>query len=687
MEYFNFVKVPYEGVEKNYENMKLPVPSRAKPSEPLETLLAGAGRSPSFGSNPSTPAGDPLARLKKAEAEGLEANLADLRRQRDELQRALADLRQTSESLARERDEQRSNFQRALEELGTKEQVLEGLRAEIRDLRSGLEKVDLHYNRLSDLDAELARLRSENGRLQRDALEAAAQLAAARQATARLQADADVATPKLRALAADAARAAQLEREISIMRQNFLDLEDKNHELLRQVEKLVDAPQKISQFESLNRALQLEVDRLEDQNKNFFLANEKIEELENDLLREKSRAATAQAESNSRLLEKDAQIKDLQLRLVRQLEGDRGVVRSEPGYSPMVQSLQLKVEELSDELRIAKTALEASERERERDRDRERERERERERAVNFNTANTYSKRYTEFSTNEASVSRRQENEDLEQEYQRLKKDYFDLNRKYQDSLKSQRETEFVPQVVTFASQSQAGRESSVAELAKLRSALRQLESLKLSQDLQNFLLRTELLRLDRLSASTPAKEPRPDPPAFEFKISPALKSEGASRPSSAPRAKTSQNLASTFDQGFLTRVDRSSEKVEIVEVFHRNGGSRNLDPLAESLLQSKISEIDKLKKERDKLLTYVDLYRGNTSQIETKMKKLMEKHEKTLDLNRFLQGQLKGTFDGQNSLSELKELQMKNRLLEIENKRVHEMLLERMRQLEAMKR
>lgn len=67
-------------------------------------------------------------------------------------------------------------------------------------------------------------------------------------------------------------------------------------------------------------------------------------------------------------------------------------------------------------------------------------------------------------------------------------------------------------------------------------------------------------------------------------------------------------------------------------------------------------------------------------------MKGLMEENRALNDKVKYLRGKAEGKYENNSLQSELKELQMKNRMLELENKRAHEVLIQKMRELEMRK-
>lgn len=117
------------------------------------------------------------------------------------------------------------------------------------------------------------------------------------------------------------------------------------------------------------------------------------------------------------------------------------------------------------------------------------------------------------------------------------------------------------------------------------------------------------------------------------------------------------------------------------------NDTANTLNVLQESLLQSKINEIDKLKAENERLLTYVESYKTNTLEMEEKVHRLIIKYENIRErLKKYESGvgdsrtgstrnvELEGMFE------ELREVKMKNRVLEVENKKLNMFMLDRLK-------
>lgn len=110
------------------------------------------------------------------------------------------------------------------------------------------------------------------------------------------------------------------------------------------------------------------------------------------------------------------------------------------------------------------------------------------------------------------------------------------------------------------------------------------------------------------------------------------------------------------------------------------------LNALQESILETKNNEISKLRTERDRLMSYVSLYKQNTVELEEKVKLLIDRHEnlkakyKKLEITRGDDG-----VRNSGGYSELKELQMKNRVLEIENQKLNQMILDKMQEIDRL--
>ena len=143
-------------------------------------------------------------------------------------------------------------------------------------------------------------------------------------------------------------------------------------------------------------------------------------------------------------------------------------------------------------------------------------------------------------------------------------------------------------------------------------------------------------------------------------------------------------------------------KEAEMIEVMkERNSAKHNVNRQMEKLLQQnkqfgleKEMEINKLKMEKNKLLNYVDIYKKNTEEMERKIAKLIQKHETLKEkytaqqnLISSLQASDIGRLDnrGENKvlLGKIKELEMKNRVLEIENQKLDELLYEKMKEIE----
>lgn len=132
-----------------------------------------------------------------------------------------------------------------------------------------------------------------------------------------------------------------------------------------------------------------------------------------------------------------------------------------------------------------------------------------------------------------------------------------------------------------------------------------------------------------------------------------------------------------------------------------RNSIKENVNRQMEKMLQEnkqfgleKEMEVNKLKMEKNKLLNYVDIYKKNTEEMERKITKLIQKHE-TLKEKYTAQQNLISSLQasdinqqssrGENKvlLGKIKELEMKNRVLEIENQKLDEMLFEKVKEIE----
>ena len=102
--------------------------------------------------------------------------------------------------------------------------------------------------------------------------------------------------------------------------------------------------------------------------------------------------------------------------------------------------------------------------------------------------------------------------------------------------------------------------------------------------------------------------------------------------------------------------------------------------------METKNNEISKLRTERDRLMSYVSLYKQNTVELEEKVKLLIDRHEnlkakyKKLEITRGDDG-----VRNSGGYSELKELQMKNRVLEIENQKLNQMILDKMQEIDRL--
>lgn len=108
---------------------------------------------------------------------------------------------------------------------------------------------------------------------------------------------------------------------------------------------------------------------------------------------------------------------------------------------------------------------------------------------------------------------------------------------------------------------------------------------------------------------------------------------------------------------------------------------------IQESLLKSKADEINKLKKENERLASYVDSYKTNTLDMEDKVNTLIDKHERLKIRYKEQETVIQhfrtniGDMGSVNTyLAEIKELQMKNRVLEIQNKKLNVSLLSRLK-------
>ena len=143
-------------------------------------------------------------------------------------------------------------------------------------------------------------------------------------------------------------------------------------------------------------------------------------------------------------------------------------------------------------------------------------------------------------------------------------------------------------------------------------------------------------------------------------------------------------------------------KETELIEIMkERNSVKHNVNRQMEKMLQEnkqfgleKEMEVNKLKMEKNKLLNYVDIYKKNTEEMERKITKLIQKHETLKEkytaqqnLISSLQASDIGRQDhrGENKvlLGKIKELEMKNRVLEIENQKLDELLFEKMKEME----
>lgn len=110
------------------------------------------------------------------------------------------------------------------------------------------------------------------------------------------------------------------------------------------------------------------------------------------------------------------------------------------------------------------------------------------------------------------------------------------------------------------------------------------------------------------------------------------------------------------------------------------------LNALQESILETKNNEISKLRIERDRLMSYVTLYKQNTIELEEKVKLLIDRHENLKAKYKKLEtASNDGSVRSSGGYSELKELQMKNRVLEIENQKLNQMILEKMQEIDKL--
>lgn len=132
-----------------------------------------------------------------------------------------------------------------------------------------------------------------------------------------------------------------------------------------------------------------------------------------------------------------------------------------------------------------------------------------------------------------------------------------------------------------------------------------------------------------------------------------------------------------------LKEVSMSNIQHSIVKT---QDNMKHLNHIEQSLLHSKIEEIDKLKAENTRLLEYVDVYKTNTLEMEQKIGLLIDKYEKL----RIRTNSKKENTDNKSSINslqannsflpELRELQMKNRVLELENKKLSSYIIDNMK-------
>ena len=120
---------------------------------------------------------------------------------------------------------------------------------------------------------------------------------------------------------------------------------------------------------------------------------------------------------------------------------------------------------------------------------------------------------------------------------------------------------------------------------------------------------------------------------------------------------------------------------------LHDSQKSTVFGTIQESLLKTKADEINKLKKENERLASYVDSYKTNTLDMEDKVNTLIDKHERLKirykEQETVIQHFRTNICDMGNVntyLAEIKELQMKNRVLEIQNKKLNVSLLSRLK-------
>lgn len=111
---------------------------------------------------------------------------------------------------------------------------------------------------------------------------------------------------------------------------------------------------------------------------------------------------------------------------------------------------------------------------------------------------------------------------------------------------------------------------------------------------------------------------------------------------------------------------------------------SQQIDPLNQSILQSKIFEIEKLKRENTRLLEYVEAYKVNTYDMESKIRQLIEKYERLKqkssiwDDKRHNKSSKVSVVSTDVLRNELRDLQLKNRALEQENRRLSSFVLKK---------
>ena len=155
-------------------------------------------------------------------------------------------------------------------------------------------------------------------------------------------------------------------------------------------------------------------------------------------------------------------------------------------------------------------------------------------------------------------------------------------------------------------------------------------------------------------------------------------------------------------NQYMLIRQELHTKEQELKVIIKqrtliKKNSNKNMDKMLHDNKQMSLEkemEINKLKMEKNKLLNYVEIYKKNTEEMERKIAKLIEKHESLKDkytaqqnlISNLQASDLRGgdsRGDNKVMLGKIKELEMKNRVLEIENQKLDELLFEKMKEID----